>query len=467
MTPFFDRRALEHRHRVGERNGPITMLTPPLRATLVLGVLIAVAGGLWAMIARIPLSVQGTGVLLPVSTINASLSGTNGIAMWMFNRRPESWHAQARNFSNRPDQFSDEQMASLAEAILRASDALPEQESGTTAESASASFSSNLKQSFHGKAMASGRLLLWVQSSSQQERLSSSLDQVKRTLSTGEAQSRNIKDKQSILQKELASRSAYLESMRKLESKGFVSRASILQEQAQVDNIRSQLRSNDNQLIDISGQLSQSYQKLRGELAILVSQQLIFAPRDVYLSQVGPNNGEGVTQGQSVLQLSDDRLDSPELVPIFLSSKEMAQVFPGMEALATPSGFKRSEVGGIRGRVVSKANLPSGLNEVTARVGVQSLAQVIINQEPSPTLAILALERAGEDAMTNSGGYRWSSRGVLTFPPSPGDRLNVEITTRRVHPIDLMLPGLRRFFGITPPQVPSGEEDDANSRQRR
>ena len=75
MNQLFNDRALKQRHRSGDQNGPVTLLTPPLRATLGLGALIALAGGLWATFARIPVSVQGSGVLLPVSTINASLSG--------------------------------------------------------------------------------------------------------------------------------------------------------------------------------------------------------------------------------------------------------------------------------------------------------------------------------------------------------------------------------------------------------
>jgi len=181
----------------------------------------------------------------------------------------------------------------------------------------------------------------------------------------------------------------------------------------------------------------------------------LFATRDVYLSQVIPNNGESVTQGQVLLELSDDDLTDPVVVPLFLSSKEMAQVFPGMQALATPSGYKRSEVGGIQAEVVSMGKLPSGREDVQARVGVRSLADVIMQKEPAPTLAVLALKRAKSSTGRNTGGYLWSSRGDLPYPPTPGDRLDVEVTTRRVAPIELVLPALRRFFGWSPPETPA------------
>ncbi|MEC9027930.1 MAG: hypothetical protein VX543_01855, partial [Cyanobacteriota bacterium] len=258
-----------------------------------------------------------------------------------------------------------------------------------------------------------------------------------------------------ILREELARRSSYLAQMQSLESKGYVTRATILQEQAQVDNLRTQIYSNKNELIQLANQLDQSYQKLGNTLSNLINQEMIFASNDVYLTQVIPNNGESVSKGQVVLQLSDDSLKGPRLVPVFLGSKEMAQVFPGMDALATPEGYKRSEVGGIRGRVVSMAQVPSGLEDVSARVGLKSLAQVITNREPSPTLAVVALERTGKTSPFNSGGYRWSSKGDLPFPPTPGDRLSVQITTRHVAPIEMVLPSVRYFFGMSPPDSPN------------
>jgi hypothetical protein len=156
------------------------------------------------------------------------------------------------------------------------------------------------------------------------------------------------------------------------------------------------------------------------------------------------------------MELSDNRLDEPAMVPVFLTSNEMAQVFPGMKVLATPSGYKRSEVGGIRGEVVSMGKLPSGIDQITARIGVKAMAQVIVNREPSPTLAVVALQRSDNSGTLNSGGYVWSSNSELPFPPTPGDQLNVEITTRRVAPISLVLPAIKGFFGVTPPdRVPN------------
>jgi hypothetical protein len=135
-----------------------------------------------------------------------------------------------------------------------------------------------------------------------------------------------------------------------------------------------------------------------------------------------------------------------------------------MAALATPAGYKRAEVGGIRGRVVFKARLPGDLDMVIARTGVTSVAKLITEREPSPTLVVVALERAQAGMGANSGGYRWTSRSDLPFAPTPGERLDVEITTREVRPIELVLPALRQLLGFTPPDLQASTQDQTSQR---
>jgi len=447
MTHLFNSRALKRRHRVGEHSGPITLLSPPLKATLALGVVIAVGGGLWATLARIPLTVEGTGVLLPAGTISTSSSQSDGVVHWMFQQPSSPWQLEAWRFQQRPGSLSDPQMVALTRAILTA---YADQQA-----SPSAAAQGHALQRWRGTRLAAGRLLLWVQAPAQTASLSSALDQLERTLTASQAQQRNIEVQQVVLRREFSNRSSYLASMQRLAARGFVSRTSILEEQATVDGIGSQIHSNDNQLIALARDRDQAHQALRTQLASLLQQQLIFAPRKQYLDDVQALSGQGVSRGQELLNLSDQSLNDPSLVPVFLGSNEMAQVRLGMSALATPAGYKRAEVGGIRGRVVYKARLPGNLDTVVSRVGVRSLAQQIVAQEPSPTLVILALERAVGPGGVNSGGYRWSSRSDLPFPPTPGERLDVEITTRSVRPIELVLPILRQVLGLAPPDAPA------------
>ena len=240
--------------------------------------------------------------------------------------------------------------------------------------------------------------------------------------------------------------------MLSLADNGFVTKPTLLQNQATVDNLESQIFSNRDSLVKLKTELQQSYIKLRQSLAKMISNGFIFADHDLYIRQIIPNNGEGVSQGDPLLLLSQQSLSNPVRVPVFLSERESAQVSVGMSVLATPIGMRRSEVGGIVGRVVQMAELPSGEKELQARVGVRSLATVIQQREPSPTLAIVELKRSSEDRRANRGGYVWNSKGDLPFAPKTADQLNVSITTRKVAPISLVVPRLRLLLGITPPE---------------
>ena len=448
MTNLFNARALKRRHRVGESSGPITLLSPPLKATLALGVVIAVAGSLWATLARIPLTVTGTGVLLPVGVISNRVSQIDGVVQWMFDQPQADWQALAWRFQTRPESFDDEAMVSLARRILIASEA---------PQVATPDQNGQVLLRFRGKRFPRGRLLLWLQSGSRTASLANALDQLARTLRANAEQQRNIMAQQSTLRRELSTQSSFLTSMKTLEAKGFVSRTSILQGQATVNGIASQIHSNDNQLIALQRDRDQAYQTVQSQLVLILQQQFSFAPRDGDLEQINVQNGESVSAGKQLLSLSDQPLNHATLVPVFFGSNETAQVRPGMTALATPAGYRRAEVGGIVGRVVFKARLPGNLDTVTARIGVASLAQQIVAQESSPTLVVLALERTQTGMGANSGGYRWSSRSDLPFPPISGERLDVEITTREVRPIALVLPALRQVLGLTPPKPPASE----------
>jgi hypothetical protein len=185
MTHLFNALALKRRHRVGERSGPITLLSPPLKATLALGVVIALGGGLWATLARIPLTVEGIGVLLPAGAISTSLSQTDGVAHWLFQQPTSDWQRKAWRFQQSPGSFNDEAVARLARAILTASST---QQPLPTDQSALA----QPLLRYRGTRFPAGHLLMWVQASSQKANLSSALDQLERSLQASAAQKRNI-----------------------------------------------------------------------------------------------------------------------------------------------------------------------------------------------------------------------------------------------------------------------------------
>ena len=450
MREIFEQRALRKRHQSGEKNTPIVVLSPPLRITLGVGVALATVGVLWSFLAKIPIEVKGTGVLLPVGEINRVRAQVGGIARWVFAEKQQNWIPEVLQFQREPDQLSDAAVLELSRRILR---------SYSTPRPSGSPLTNIAIQ--NDTRYPKGTLLIWLQSLQEQESLQAQVDNLTLIGRLNRIQQKTLLQKQVILEKELKSRQTFLESMQGLAQKGFVSKPTLLQNQAEVDGLLSKLYSNRDSLVNLETKREQSFIKLRKSLARIISNGFVFANDDLYIRQVIPNNGEGVSQGDPLLLLSRQSLTNPVRVPVFLSERESAQVSQGMSVLATPVGMKRSEVGGILGRVVQVSELPSGDKELEARIGVSSLARVIEQREPSPTLAIIELQRSTNDRGENRAGYVWSSNGDLPFPPKTADQLNVAITTRRVTPISLVIPKLRLLLGLAPPE--SNQKSDRKS----
>ena len=119
MREIFEKRALRNRHQAGDKSTPIVVLSPPLRITLGVGVALAAVGVSWSFLAKIPIEVNGTGVLLPVGEINRVRAQVGGVARWMFAEKQQSWIPDVQQFQRQPDQYSDAAVLDLSRRILR------------------------------------------------------------------------------------------------------------------------------------------------------------------------------------------------------------------------------------------------------------------------------------------------------------------------------------------------------------
>ena len=71
----------------------------------------------------------------------------------------------------------------------------------------------------------------------------------------------------------------------------------------------------------------------------------------------------------------------------------------------------------------------------------------------APGLVVLKLLKSDNDSQQNSGGYRWSTTSSLPFEPRAGTKVDVDITTRYVSPISMVLPTLKKFVGLATPST--------------
>ena len=460
MSSIFSQEALRKRRIPGDLAGPITLLTPPIRAAVAMGVVLVATGVGWSAMARIPITVNAVGALLPVSTINTIPSRAEGKAIWSFNQEPKEWHQSAFAFSIRPEEFNSEQVVELADKLLQDSDDTASG-NGIVGQNSSTQFVEQ-QSSLLGTKLPRGRLILWIQSNSIEQRLSVALMQWKSLQDTTIKKIDNLKAEINTLKIELNSRNQILANMRGIGTDVF-SAERLLDEQSNIDRLKAQILNIESQILALDQDKTNGYLNLKNTLSDVVDDELIFAEEPLYLYQVIPNNAEEVTAGEIVLKVSPDLLESPSLVPVFVDNTDKGSVSAGMSALVTPVGFNRTEYGGIQGQVASVAPVPSTVDGMEARVGVKSIARSIEARMVAPTLVILKLEKSNSNEVINSGGYQWSTTTDLPFKPREGAKINVEITTRYVSPLSLVLPSLKKFFGFSPPDSLNSEPTVAES----
>lgn len=454
MSSIFSQEALRKRRIPGDLAGPITLLTPPLRAAIAMGFVLVAAGVGWSAMARIPITVNAVGALLPVSTINTIPSRAEGKAIWSFNQEPRDWHQAAFAFSLSPEDFNLEQVVQLAESLLKDSDFTTSGNS-IDVENSSTQFVEK-QRSLLGTQLPKGRLILWIQSNSLEQRLSVALMQWRSLQDSTTKKTDNLKIEINTLRRELVSRNQMLAKMRGIGTDVF-SADTLLDEQANVDSLKVQILNVESQILVLDEEKTNGYLNLKNILSDVVNDELIFAEKALFLYQVIPNDSEDVTAGEIVLKVSQDLVKSPSLVPVFVDNTDKGSVSAGMVALVTPIGFNRTEYGGIKGQVASVAPLPSTVDGMEARVGVKSIARSIEARMVAPTLVILKLEKSNSKEVINSGGYQWSTSTDLPFKPREASKINVEITTRYVSPISLVLPTVKKFFGFSRPDSLNSE----------
>ena len=419
-----------------------------------MGFFLVAAGVGWSAMARIPITVNAVGALLPVSTINTIPSSVEGKAIWTFNQEPRDWHQSAFAFSLSPEEFNPEQVVELAEKLLKDSDIIT---SGIGIDQQNSSTQFVEKQrSLLDTQLPKGRLILWIQSNSIEQRLTVALMQWKSLQDSTTKKKDNLKKQIKTLKTELVFRNRILARMRGLGADVF-SADTLLNEQSTVDSLKAQILNVESQILTLDQEKTNGYLDMKNILSDVVDNELIFTEEPLYLYQVIPNNSEEVTAGEIVLKVSPDQIKSPSLVPVFVDNTDKVSVSPGMSALVTPVGFNRTEYGGIKGQVASVAPVPSTVDGMEARVGVKSIARSIEARMVAPTLVILKLEKSSIQEVINSGGYQWSTSTDLPFKPREGSKINVEITTRYVSPISLVLPALKKFFGFSPPDSLNSE----------
>jgi len=187
---------------------------------------------------------------------------------------------------------------------------------------------------------------------------------------------------------------------------------------------------------------------LRGELE---RASKVLSPYDGTVVELYTAEGEVVRGGTSLFSIiaqAEDGNSSKDLMAVlYISPVDGKKVRPGMVAQVVPVVVKRTEYGGILGRVKTAADIPSSQDGMQHTLKNKNLVQSLAGGA-SPYEVRVSLTPDAD--ASNATGYRWTSRAP-NVSISPGTLCQVDITVNRIHPITLLIPALKPFL---PDEVP-------------
>jgi len=487
---IFESVALERLQAGTDSTKPAAFLPLPVRLTAIAAAAIAGIGVVWSVLARVPVQVNGTAAIVPMSGMGTLLAPTTGHLHYQINglgpntlpaaqqgnnaQLARFWSQDARVLTstvakgNRLDTLVKAALAQVQGQPLVLPEDLPNQEifdrpgsrllitypEGTLL----ARVTDPLAHQDLNGALLTTLPAVDLQQQQRRERLKRS------------GQYRNMvalqQDQRRAITRELQQRRELLQRLQKLWRQGYLPSTQVLDEQTRVHNLESQLLNADaNQLnttINSQEQLDQSRQvgianldsrnKLEGQLINYLSKTVLFVPDGgFYLLAKFFKDGSWVKQGEELLSYTTRPPALPRSVPVFLDGTSAQQVSEGMTVLLTPKGISRAEYGGIRGTVVEVNKLPLLGEGVFGAVGSRSMAGSIQQMIPSPYLVWVKLDQAEPgfcQQVMSRRCYRWSSGRLPPHPVRLASLADVQITTMYRRPIEFVMPALRKALGL-------------------
>jgi HlyD family secretion protein len=168
----------------------------------------------------------------------------------------------------------------------------------------------------------------------------------------------------------------------------------------------------------------------------------VVSPYGGEVLEIKMSPGATVAAGDPILSIQPDVQDLQVL--LYLPAAQAKNVKPGMEVEISPSTVKPEEFGFIRGTVTYVSDFPDTSAELMRNFENEVLVKSLTNDGPVNEVHV----ELQKNPKTPSG-YQWSSSHGPSLTLSGGTLCTAEIVTRWQKPITLVLPSLRRAFGLT------------------
>ncbi len=262
----------------------------------------------------------------------------------------------------------------------------------------------------------------------------------------------------------LEAKQTYVDSIQKIaDLKGQLKQLDISQVQAeksfrdnlsQIGDIKTQLKELDSKAKSLAEQNFQSsitrqnqIQDLKRNIAQLERQlkdtSQIKSDYTGRILELTATPGQNLGQGTRIGTIDAQEAAAKLVEVAFLPVSEGKKIQKGMKLQITPSTVERESFGGIVGNVTNVSPFPVTKESAAKLVGNPEIVGSLVSTEPQ----IQVLAELKPDTSTFSG-YKWSSSKGPQMQMSPGTTTSVRITVKEQAPITFVLPILKSWSGV-------------------
>lgn len=195
--------------------------------------------------------------------------------------------------------------------------------------------------------------------------------------------------------------------------------------------------------LDLDLRVQDAQRKLADLEQTLKRAQQVLSPREGVIAGLRVAIGDVVerqTEIATVVRPDEDGRPRPLLAYSFIPAELGAQIRAGMPARVVPTTVKPEEYGYIVARVQAVSTLPVGMEEMMRLLRNRVLVETLVRQGAT-VQATLELERA-----PTASGYRWSSSQGPKMTFTHGTELQARVEVRHERLATIALPWLKQVL---------------------
>lgn len=223
-----------------------------------------------------------------------------------------------------------------------------------------------------------------------------------------------------------------------------------------IANLRSQLKELDSRQANLAQEdleavtlRQKEIQEVQREIAHLEVQlndnSRIISPQSGRIVELAVNPGQVVNPGTRLGTIDAANPTSKMVGITYFSVGDGKKIQPGMALQITPQTVKRERFGGIVGTVRDVSTFPITKEAAASVVGNSEIVAGLVSDKPEGLMQVVA--DLQPDSTTFSG-YKWSSSSGPQLKISSGTTTTVRVTVEERAPITFILPILRSSSGL-------------------